>query len=203
MTSRHSGGDGERPNALLTTDQREYLANPEEFALTDSARWKKHSRIRKRLRETIYDFALLGGRKIHHKENNWEKLNLNKAFDDLSHQPASDGVRAIFYALYRGLSTGHVPFEPLLQDGVSMAELHMNNRHVNPTFTIEARTHGDVIVDSALSKINADEVDSLRIPEMRAVIQKLAESDVDVAELVAEEYDGEPVFGRDKGDRED
>lgn len=197
-SGKTTDGDDDRPNALLTSDQRRYLEAPEEYALTDSARWKKHSRIRERLRQTIYDFALLGGRKIHHKENNWERLNLSKSFDDLSHQPASDGVRAMFYALYRGLSTGHVPFEPLLQDGVAMAELHMNNRHVNPTFTIEARTHGNVIVDSALSKINADEVDSLRIPEMRAVLQKLADSDVDVAELVWDEYDGDPVFGDDR-----
>ncbi|WP_058828113.1 hypothetical protein [Haloferax sp. Q22] len=201
MESGEDSESQEGPNAVLTSKQRKYLSGEEEFKMSDQARWQMYSRIRDRLRWAIYDFALLGGR----HSDNWEELNLDKLFteENMDHHRTRDGARGMFYVLYRGLFNDYMPpFDRYLEHGVTLAERHMNNRHVRVTFNVERPAHGNVIVDSALARVTPDDVDGLRIPEMQAVLQTLAESDVDVAELIWEEENREPLFGRDRGSYE-
>jgi hypothetical protein len=187
--------DREKEKALLAHREREMLT--QEVDITDQVRWKRHERIRNRLKQTIYDFRLLGGRNHH----NWDEINLGKIFneEEMDLPKARDGARGMIYVLYRGLFEDHMPpFEPYLQDGIALAELHMNDRHVFPSLSIDRQVGGTTIEEVALDKVEQNRVDSMRIPEMRAVLNELANSDVNVAEIVRKERDGEPLFGCDE-----
>lgn len=193
MPSDNDNPDVEGPKAILTEPERKMLRGEDIGDLTDAARYKRYSRIRERLCWAIYDFGLLW--------ENWQRLNLDKVFqeNEIDLPKMRHGVRGMFYVLYRGLFDDYMPpFKSYLQDGVALAEQDMNNRNVRVAFTVNREVGGNVIVDGALSRVKPESVDSLTIPEMRAVLQKLAESDADVAELVWDELDGEPLFGRDR-----
>lgn len=174
-----SNDDG--PKAILSSKEREMLrgdgTGPD---LTDQARWKRHSRIRDRLRWAIYDFGLL--------YDNWDDLKLEKVFDEEELHPykSRDGISRMFSTFYRGLFDNQLSFRYLLIDGIVRAESGMNNRSVDVRFDVDPRVPGDVYVNDAAERINPEQVDSLRIPEMRAVLEGLAHSGAEVPELVME-----------------
>lgn len=180
MESGKQYGNEEAPNAILTTDQRKYLAGLQEYEKSDSARWKMYSRIRNQLRWGIYDFALL--------YDNWDELNLNKAFDDgeLHTLHTMDGLEGAIATLYRGLFASEIPFDKHLKNAVWKAEADMNNRNVDVRFDVSNRVKGGVYGNSVRDRLNPDDVRSLRIPELRYVVESLVHSDADIAELVKE-----------------
>lgn len=139
-----------------------------------------HSRIRKRVRQAIYDFALV--------YDNWDELNLDRVFEseDLHLWKTQDGVSRAFSMLYRGLFGHQLPFKHMLIDGVWRAESDMNNRRVDVRFSVGPPVPGDAYTNDAAERVTPDDVDSLRIPEMRAVLEALAHSDADIPELVEE-----------------
>lgn len=170
------------PNAILTQDQRDRLTTDEhDPALTDQARWAMYSRIRERLRAGIYDFHLI--------YNNWDELNLDKAFDRNKFDTAMGykGVEGVFAMLYRGLFQGLVPFEPLLKKGIVRAEWAMHDRPVRITFSIEPEAMQDrnatTLADTA-EQVNPDDIDNLRIDQMRLILELLAYADVEISELL-------------------
>lgn len=175
-----SNNDNEAPPAILTKTQRERLEGdtaPE----NEDARWRMHSRIRKRLRQAIYDFTLI--------YNNWGELNLDKVFDEteLNRVATEDGISRAVSTLYRGLYGGNITFEPLLKDGIFRAESDMNNRYVDVRFGVEHYDSVDVNTNDAIERVTPESVGSLRIPEMRAVLDELANCDIDIPEMLEEE----------------
>lgn len=181
-----SGTKESDETAILNSDEREMLlkmqqGEVEDLDLTDAARWKRYSRIRKRIRNAIYDFSLL--------YHNWGELNLDKVFDEkeLEMQATMDGVEGTIATLYRGLSGTQIPFDSHLQGSIVQAELDMNDRLADVRFSVTARAIQNAVnVNQAAERVNPDEVDTLRIPEMRAVLEGLAHSDANISELVEE-----------------
>lgn len=168
------------PNTLLTSDQRRYLSGEKEYKKSDQARWKMYSRIREQLRWTIYDFALL--------YDNWDELNLDKAFEERDpYWYMMDGATRTISTLYRGMAEDQLSFESSLKDAIYRAESDMNNRRVDVRFDVDPTVEGDVFVNKAIERVNPDDVDSMRIPEMRAVLEELAHLNIDVPELMKQE----------------
>jgi len=168
----------DRPSALFSKKQRRRLESNND-GLTPQKRYQMHHRIRKRVRWTVYDFALL--------YDNWDELNLDKVFDSELHMyKTQDGVSRAVSTLYRGLFGHQLPFEDMLIDGIWRAESDMNNRRVDVRFSVGPPVPGDVYSNNAAERVTPDDVDGLRIPEMRTVLEALAHSDADIPELVAE-----------------
>lgn len=165
--------NSDEPKAILNSDERKMLRGEDEVA--DELRWKRHSRIRKRLQWAIYDFWLI--------YDNWDEINLDKAFEEQDPRDLLEGGTRAISTLYRGMDDSQVSFKSALADGIWRAESDMNDRYVDVRFGVEAKEPGNVYVSDAARRVNPEEVDSLRIPEMRAVLDSLAKSGVDVSEL--------------------
>jgi len=173
-------GDDDAPNVLLTSDQRGYLSGEEEYGKSDSARWQMYTRIRKQLRYSINDFTLL--------YRNWDELNLDKAFEERDpHWYMMDGATCAISTLYRGMADEQLSFKSTLINAICQAEADMNDRRVDVRFDVEPTVTQNVVVNDAIERVNPDDVDSMRIPEMRAVLKDLAESDLDIAKLLKED----------------
>lgn len=182
-------GEDDGPNAILTSNQRKYLADEGEYTKSDQARWKMYSRIRERLRWAIYDFALI--------YENWDELNLDKAFEERDpNWYMMDGATRAISTLYRGMANDQLSFRGSLINGICRAESDMNSRNVDVRFRVDPSVMMDVYVNDAIERINPDDVDSMRIPEMRAVLNNLAHLDIDIPDLIKKErnkplHDGE------------
>lgn len=172
--------NGNAPHAILTNKQRRRLT-AENGGLTDQARYQMHYRIREQLRQAIYDFALI--------YDNWDDLNLDKAFDEteLNTVRTEDGISRAISTFYRGLYGGDITFKPLLVDGIFRAEADLNSRYVDVRFGVEHYESVGVNTNDAIERVTPEAVDTLRIPEMRAILDELANSDINIPELLKEE----------------
>lgn len=181
-----SGTNSDKPNSVLTDKQRTVLRNGGK-GLTDQARWKMNSRIRKRLAAAISDFGLIWD----HREE--IRPGESFEFEEGGLREFEGGILKAFAVFYKGLFAGNVPFEPLLERGIFEAELDMNNRPVNVTVTVERDDSPAASLGIAARKVEENEFDQLRIGEMRALIQALANSEMDISE--AAEEGGFATFG--------
>lgn len=183
--------DEDAPNALLTDNQRKQLASEEE--LSDQIRWKMHSRIRERLENTIYDFAIL----LEH----WDELNLGKVFEEMNYAYLLTGTEGMLYTLYRGHFSGPSSFEDLLEKAIVRAEREIKGNVVKVTFNVKEEEWGTTkILPMLAERVDSGEVDSLRVSEMRALLEALAEGEQDFDEMVehGEEFFKEPPENDDE-----
>jgi len=185
--------DENAPNALLTNKQRQRLAD-DDADISDAIRWKMHSRIRERLENTLYDFAVL----LEH----WDELNLGKVFEqgEMSYPYLLTGTEGMLYTLYRGHFSGPSSFEDLLEKAIVRAEGEMNGTVVKVKFKVKEEEWGLTKVLPILAeRVDSGEVDSLRVSEMRALLEALAEGEQDFDEMVEH---GEAFFEPPENDDE-
>jgi hypothetical protein len=170
--------DEDPPNALLTAKQRQRLTKDGE-EIPDEIRWKMHSRIRERLVNTIYDFAIL----LEH----WDELNLGKVFDygEMDPREKSAGSEGMLYTLYRGHYSGTGSFEDSLAKAVTRAERDMNNNQTQVIFKVKEYEWGQNMFLPGLAKrVDSGDIDSLRVSEMRALLNHLSEKDTSFDEMM-------------------
>jgi hypothetical protein len=175
--------DFEPPRAILNNKDRKMLGKMkrgEDFTtgLTDEARWKRYSRIRKRLRWAIYDFGYI--------YQNWEELNLDKVFDndELSMAGAADGLEGAIETLYRGLYDKQISFEHYIEGGIYVAERDLHDRVVDVRLSIEPEEFPITTLKNVSERVTPEDVNTIRVPEGRAILEALAHSDADIPELV-------------------
>lgn len=179
--------DQQRKVAMLTQNQRDFIRGDKAYEgdTAKQQRYQMRERIRRRVRDTLQDFALLYEYTDERERNAIFDVGESHADMDAvtDFQEALAATIAFLYRSLEGEPTSEamydrsfrVPFEAILQQGVAKAEVDRQPRTMPRTmvtvdFDVDVRRSSAIDIDHAIEKIAELRENELTDAEIRNLI---------------------------------